>query len=98
LHELVVGQVVVERADDPVAIAPGVGADFVVLESIALREAREVQPVLGPMFAIAVSDKQAIDDFLVGVRGGVVCEGVDLGGRWRQPDEVKMNSSNQCFA
>ena len=46
--ELVVGQVAVERLDHPVAVAPGVVADVVVLEALALAEPDDVQPVPRP--------------------------------------------------
>ncbi len=50
--EAVVGFIVVERADDPVAIAPGVGLGRVALESVGLGEPYDVEPVPRPSLAM----------------------------------------------
>ena len=51
--ELVVGRVLVEGADDIVAIRPGVGAFGVHLEAVRVRVAHHIQPVLRPALAVA---------------------------------------------
>ena len=50
--ELVVGQVVVERLHDPVAILPGIGNDVIKLVSSRLAIPRHVEPVPREPFAI----------------------------------------------
>ncbi len=65
--EPVVGQVVVEGADHVVAILVGVGAEAVLLEAFGFAVADDVEPVLGPAFAVAGRGEQAVDDFDVGV-------------------------------
>ena len=49
--EPVVGHVAVERADDPVAIRPGILARAVRLVTVALRESHDIQPVPRPPLA-----------------------------------------------
>ena len=57
----VVRQVAVQGADDPVAIAPGVGPGLVELEAVGLGEPRQVEPVLPPALAVLRAGKQTID-------------------------------------
>ena len=86
--EAVVGLVVVERADDVVAVAPGVGLGVVALVAVGLGEPDEVEPVPAPLLAVAGRVEQAVDQLLVGVGRRVVDEGVDLLGRRRQAGQV----------
>ena len=65
--ELVVGQVAVERLDHPVAVAPGVVADVVPLEALALAEPDDIQPVARPALAVMGRGEQPIDQLLVGL-------------------------------
>ena len=77
-----VGLVLVEGADDVIAVGPGVVAEVVLLVAVAFAEADDVEPVAAPAFAIARGGEEAVDDFLVGGGGGVGQEGGDfLGGR-----------------
>jgi hypothetical protein len=50
--EAIVGHVAIEGTDDIVAVAPGMGPDGIVLETVAFREASEIQPVAAPAFAV----------------------------------------------
>jgi hypothetical protein len=51
--ELVVGQIVIERANDEIAVMVSALAIIVVLESAALRESRNIQPMPRPSFPVA---------------------------------------------
>ena len=65
--ELVVRLVVVERADDVVAVPPGVWLRPVALEAVGLGVADQVEPVPRPALAVVRRGEQAIDDLFVGV-------------------------------
>ncbi len=80
-EEAIVGQVGVERPDDPVAIAPGVGALGVELEAVGVGVMRQVEPVLAPALAVMRAGQQAIDQPFVGIRAVIAQEGSDLVGR-----------------
>ncbi len=59
--EAVVRLVIVERADDVVAIAPGVIAVRIVLEAIGFGEAHDVEPMLSPSLAVVRAGEQFFD-------------------------------------
>ena len=65
--ELVVGQVAVERVDDPVAIEPD-AARLVLLEAVGVGVAGGVEPVPAPALAVVRRGEQPLDQLLVGVR------------------------------
>jgi len=50
--ELVIGQVLIEGVDQPVAIGPGVIPRFVVFEAVAFTETHHIQPVSCPALAV----------------------------------------------
>ena len=60
-NESIVGFVVVERADDIVAILPSVRLEAVALEAVGLGEADQVEPVAGPLFAEVGRGQERID-------------------------------------
>jgi hypothetical protein len=64
-QELIVGQVLVERADDPVAVGVGVGVAPLLLEDVALGVgvAGDVEPVAAPALAVARRREEAVDHF-----------------------------------
>ena len=68
-EELVVRQVLVERADDAVAVGVGVRVAPLFLEDVALGVgvAGDVEPVPPPPLAVAGRGEQAVDHLLVGV-------------------------------
>jgi hypothetical protein len=66
-QKLVVGQVVVESVDHPVAIPPGIGPQLVTLEAVRVGVVGDVEPVAGPAFAVMWRGEQAVDESLVGV-------------------------------
>src|SRR4051812_22180764 len=65
--ELVIGQIVIERLNDEVAILEGAGAILVELVAAALGEANGVEPVAGPAFAEMRALQDTIDESIVGV-------------------------------
>ena len=85
----------VERADEVVAVAPGVGPHAILIVAVRLGEMHEVHPLPGHAFAVVRRREQLVDEFLVGLRRGVVQERVDLRGRRRQADEVEVEPPNQ---
>src|ERR1051326_3964004 len=56
--ELIVGQVAIERADDPVAPAPGERAAGVLFIAVAVGVAGEVEPVAAPALAVGRRGQQ----------------------------------------
>ena len=94
-HKLVVRQVVVESADDVVAVLRGIIKIEVVFVPHGVRVANQVEPVPGPAFAIARGFEQPIDKPGVGVGRRVGGKVGDLGGRRRQAGRVKCDATNQ---
>src|SRR5262245_17837243 len=64
----VVGLVSVEGIDDVVAVAPGIGARFITLETFALGVARQIQPMPPPALSVMRGTEQAVDQLFVGRR------------------------------
>ena len=95
-EEAIVGKIGVQRAHDPVAIAPGVRPFGVELESIGVGVVSQVEPVLPPAHAVLRTGEQAIDQTLVGVRALVGQKRRDLIGRWRPSGQVERDASYQC--
>src|SRR5437763_1561992 len=56
-----VRRIVVEAADDVVAIGPGIGAEGVHLVAVALGEAGDVEPVPRPALAVVWTLQQAVE-------------------------------------
>ena len=97
-EKLIVGQVFVERTDDPVAIGPGPEVTHVasvVVATFRLGVLREVQPVTAPAFAIARRGEQAVDDLLEGVRRRVVEELIHFLFARRQAVEIERGAAEQ---
>ena len=68
LDERVVRQVLVQGLDHEVAIVVGVRPVVILLEAVALGEARQVEPMPAPSLAIVRAGEQSIDQSLVRVR------------------------------
>ncbi len=66
-HELVIGKIIIERSDEIVAIAKGVGGVVIKLVPPALGVAKEIHPVTSPFLAKLRGCQQAIDDFFIGI-------------------------------
>ena len=102
--ELVVRLVVVERADDVVAIRPRVGIAVAVARiqqrdlPRGVRVARGVEPVPAPAFAEMRRAQQAIHDVGEGVRRSVREKGAQLIRRRRQADEIESDAPQQSLA
>ena len=94
--ELVKGEVVIEGADDPVAVGPH--AAFVVeVEAVGIGVAGGVEPVAAHVFAVALGFEEAGDEFFVGVGGGVGEEGVDFLEGGREAGEVEGDAADEGF-
>ena len=95
LHEPRVRLVGVERADDVVAVRPGVRPRLVLVVAVRLAEVDDVEPVPRPPLAVVRRREQPVDQLLVRVRGRVVDEGLDLVRRRRQADQVEVQPADQ---
>ena len=95
LNETVVRLVGVERLNDIIAIAPGIGSDFVGFEPFTLGVARQVEPMSGPAFAVTRGSQQAVHDFVEGLRRVVLPERIDFLGCRRQANQVKGRAAYQ---
>ena len=99
--ELVVRQVVVERADHPVAIEMrvrvGIEAAPHRIEAavVVFAVARDVEPHAAPGFAVARRREQAIDHLLERVGRLVREKRVDFFGRRRQAGEIERGAAEQ---
>ncbi len=88
-----VGGVVVEGPDHPVAVRRHL-AIMVMVNAVRVREAHQVEPILGHVLAVLGLGQQAIHQTLVGVRRGIGEKGPDfLAGR-RQAGEIKTQPAN----
>ena len=98
LHELVVGQVIVECLNDPVTIAPRFGQRGGVEETtVAVAVPGDIEPVTPPPFAVLRRSEQPVDQLRVGVRGVIGDECLNLFRRRRQTDEIEVGASaDQC--
>ena len=86
----------VEGANDVIAILVGVAARRIgVAVAVRVRVTRGVEPVAAPAFAVMRGVEQPVDQPFVGVGRGVREEGLDLGGRRRQPGEVQAGAAQQ---
>jgi hypothetical protein len=101
-EEAVEGQVLVEGADDVIAVGVGVGPDAVgaVHEHAVLGVgvAGHVQPVAGPALAVGRRGQQPLHHLLVSAGRGVALEGPDLGHRRRQAGQVERDPADQGAA
>ena len=89
LHEAVVRDVLVQRLDDEVAVVVRVRSVVVLLEPVALCEARDVQPVTCLALTEVRTREQPIDQLAVGVGVLVLHELVDFVGARRQAGKVE---------
>ena len=94
-EEPIVGEIGVQRADNPIAIAPGIGPLGVELEAVRVGVMRQVEPVLPPAHAVFRAREQAIDQTFISIRPRITEERRDLVGRWRPPGQVERDPANQ---
>ena len=95
LHEAVVRLIAIQRIDHVIAIAPGVRPRFVALEALALRVARQVEPVPSPALAVLRRCQQAIHHLRERIRRLVGDKRIDFGRRRRQSDQVERRAPQQ---
>ena len=95
LEKVVVGHIVVEGRDHPVAVAPGMGIGEIRLLAARFGVAGDVEPVSGLALAEARRREQAIDHPLECPGRRVLVEVVDLFGRRRQPREVERHPAEE---
>ena len=99
--ELVVGQIVVVRLDDPVAVEPRIRVRRIAAPHgiqtarIVLAVPRNVQPHAPPRLAIPRRRKQPIDDPVEGIRRRVLLERVDLVRRGWQTRQVNRGAADE---
>ena len=90
-----VGDVAVQAGNHGVAVAPGVVAEAIIFESVALGVPRGVQPVPGPALAVLGLRQEPIDQPIVGVRPGILHERLDRLGRGGKAVEVEREATDQ---
>ena len=97
-EEAVVGQILVEGPDHPVAIAPGLLSLLVEFEAIAFCKASHIEPVLGPALAIGRGREESVNDVFAGSGVGVVEKGLDFGRCWRKAGQVEGDPAKEGTA
>ena len=96
LDEAIPRLVGVERADDVVAVAPGVRSDRIrVRVAVGVGVPRDVQPMAAPAFAVGFGSQQPVDQFREGVGGGVGDERGGLGRRRRQAGQIEGRATDE---
>ena len=70
-HEIVVGEIFIERPDQVVAVDMGVTDRVVRFVAVGLGETCQIEPVSGPSFAEAWRREQAVNHFQVGLFRGI---------------------------
>ena len=98
LHKPRVRFVFVERADDIVAVRPGVGPELVLVVSASVRVLHHIKPVPTPALAVARAGEQAIGqgcDRFVAIGFGRLVECRNLRRRRRQAGEIKGHAPDQ---
>ena len=88
-QEAVIGKVLVERADDLIAIAPGVGHGEVGRLAGGVGIAHQVEPVPTPFLAVVGRGQQPVHQALESIGVVISDEVPHLFGRGRQADEVE---------
>src|SRR5207237_2018572 len=84
----------IKGTDDVIAIFVCVTARRIgVAVAIRVGIACDVEPVAAPAFAVMRGIEQTIEQLFVRAGRGVREEGFDLGGRWRQPGDIKAGAS-----
>ena len=95
-HELVVGPVLVESPDHPVAVGPH---GPVAIDGVAVRigKAGQVHPVHGHFFAVVRRTEQAVNYRFVRAGRGVGPERRRFFGRGRQAGQIQAHAAQQGF-
>lgn len=96
-HKLVIGQILIQGGDDPVAVFPHLarGIDRV---AVGIGVTRRVEPRPGPAFAIMRGGKQTLDQASVGLGVGVVEKKFRLPERGWKTGEIEADPAEECSA
>ena len=94
-HEMIVGNVLVEGADQVVPVAPGSLDDVVPLVAVGLGETDHVHPVPGPVFAEVGRVQEAVHEVGIGLAGGIPEQLLHAGRIGRQPDDGETEAPGQ---
>ena len=86
--EFIVGHIVVEGIDDPIAIKPNV-AQLVFFETVGIGIARGIEPQTAPAFAVVRRGQQALDLFFVGINAFVSQKRIDFSNGWGQANQIQ---------
>ena len=100
-HEPFVRHVVVERGDHPVAVHRGMDEKPLLTTidiALGVGVAGDVEPVPPLLFAVARRGEEPVDDFFVGVGGGIGDEGCHLLGLRGQSGEVVRDAADERAA
>ena len=81
-EELVERHVAIQRVDHPMAITPCMWSYVVLLVTIAVGVAGQIEPVPSPLFPIMLRFQQPVDDALICIRPAIGKKLFHLGGRW----------------
>ena len=92
--ELVVGEVFVDGVDDPVAVAPGVGAGAVLFRSRRCRRSVRIEPVAAPSLAEMGRGEEGVDEFFVGCGAGFSAKASATRGSG-EPDEIEVEVADE---
>ena len=93
-RELIERFVVIERADDVIAIGPDV-ARIVGVIADGVGEARDIEPGNGHAFAVFGHREQFFDEAIVVFGGGALFECFDFCGSGRETDQIKREAANE---
>ena len=94
-EESVVRLVLIERADDVIAIAPGVGAVEIMFEAVGVGIAGNVEPVTSPALAVLGRTEQAVDQPLPCARLLIIYIGCRFGGRGKEAGKIEIGAAKQ---
>ena len=75
--ELIEGHVAVECIDDPIAVGPDLPM-VIQMQTMGVSITRDIEPVLGHLFAKMLGGKIPIDEFFVSFLRGSRCKMVDI--------------------
>src|SRR5438132_116195 len=90
--KLIVGEVLVERPDDIVTVAPCIKLVIVELVAIGLRESDQVQPMPSPTFDVMWRCQEPLNHPLLGIRRSVSKKCFSLLEHWWESDEIKRHA------
>ena len=95
-HELVIGQVAIQGANNPVPVTPRFGQLFGVEKSSQpVAVARDIQPVPSPVFAVLRRGKERVHDLGEGVWRRVGKKRRNRFGSGRQAGEIEVSPANE---